>query len=137
MHPRFDFTFSYWIFGWFILYMLNIIPYNPKIWLILALTYVILFVSFVSIAYRKDWFLIIQELIINTIIKIIPIWILYKTKTTVHDFLFGILLFIIFGMYMFFQLGSISQIKKYNVYIWNKMIHNEIYTPLLYYLSKK
>jgi len=137
MHPRFDFTFSYWIFGWFILYRLNIIPYNPKLWLILALIYVILFFSFVSIVYRKDWVLIIQELCINTIIKVIPLWILYKTKTTLHDFLFGIFLFIIFGMYMFLQLGSISQIKNYNLSIWNKMIHNEIYTPLLYYLYEK
>ena len=36
MSTRIDFTFSYWIFAWFILYQLNIIKYNPKIFLILA-----------------------------------------------------------------------------------------------------
>ena len=27
---RIDFIFSYWIFGWYVLYMLQVVPYNPK-----------------------------------------------------------------------------------------------------------
>ena len=27
---RFDFVFSYWIFAWYILYICNIVKYNPK-----------------------------------------------------------------------------------------------------------
>ena len=136
MHPRFDFTFSYWIFAWFLLYMLGIIPFNPKTWFILATIYLILFFSYVSFVYRIDNFYILFEIIINFFIKIIPILILYNTKTTWYDFLFGIFLFIVFGIYLFIQLGSFSKIKKYHKFLWNKKIHNEIYTPLLYYYYK-
>ena len=34
---RFDFAFSYWIFAWFIFYYYKIVPYSPKIWLIMAI----------------------------------------------------------------------------------------------------
>jgi hypothetical protein len=134
MHPRFDFTFSYWIFGWFIFYMLGIIPYNPKIWLLLGITINILTIAYSYNKYKIDWIIIFYEIIINIFIKIIPIWILYKIKTTLDDFLFGISLFIVYGLYVWFMSGSISNVQKYYNYIWNKKIHNEIYTPLLYYL---
>ena len=34
---RIDLVFSYWILLWYILYILNIIKYNPKIALLLAI----------------------------------------------------------------------------------------------------
>jgi len=134
MHPRFDFTFSYWIFSWFVLYMFGIIPYNPKIWLLLGLS-----VNALSFFYSYntiDWILTFHEIIINIFIKVIPIWILYKTKTNYQDFLFGIVLFIIYGLYVYIQAGSIENIQKYYNYIWNKKKNNEISTPLLYYYYK-
>jgi hypothetical protein len=114
--------------------MLGIIPYNPKIWLLLGITINILTIAYSYNKYKIDWIIIFYEIIINIFIKIIPIWILYKIKTTLDDFLFGISLFIVYGLYVWFMSGSISNVQKYYNYIWNKKIHNEIYTPLLYYL---
>ena len=31
MYIRSDYIFSYWIFLWFILYLLKLVPYNPKL----------------------------------------------------------------------------------------------------------
>ena len=137
MHPRFDFTFSYWIFGWFVLYMVGIIPYNPKIWLIIGLTANILGALYTAMNHKIIWSRIFNYFFVNFFIKIIPIWILYKTKTTLYDFLFGIILFIVFGLYLWVKRGSISKIRKYQKYIWNKKMHNEISTPLLYYYYYK
>ena len=137
MHPRFDFTFSYWIFSWFILFIFGIIPFNPKPWLLLGLSVNILSYFYSFTQYNIDWILIVHEIIINIFIKVIPIWILYKYKTTLYDFLFGILLFIIYGFYVWFICGSISNMRKYQTYIWNKKMNNEISTPLLYYLYYK
>jgi hypothetical protein len=137
MHPRFDFTFSYWIFSWFILYTLGIIPFNPKQWLLLGLTINVISFFYTIVQYNIDWILLFHEIIINIFIKIIPIWILYKSKTTLYDFLFGIFLCLLYIFYLWFSCGSITNIRKYQNYIWNKKIHNEISTPLLYYLYYK
>ena len=32
-----DLLFSYWIISWYVLYEINVIKYNPKFWLIIAL----------------------------------------------------------------------------------------------------
>jgi|LakMenE01Jun11ns_1017448.scaffolds.fasta_scaffold9241442_2 hypothetical protein len=137
MHPRFDFTFSYWIFGWFVLYMFGIIPYNPKLWLMIGLTANILGVLYTVMNHKIIWSHIFNYFFVNFFIKIIPIWILYKTKTTTRDFTFGIFLLVLLGLYMWIQLRSISKIVEYINYIRKGHVNDEIYTPLLYYLSKK
>jgi hypothetical protein len=103
MHPRFDFTFSYWIFSWFILYTLGIIPFNPKQWLLLGLTINVISFFYTIVQYNIDWILLFHEIIINIFIKIIPIWILYKSKTTLYDFLFGIFLCLLYIFYLWFS----------------------------------
>lgn len=136
MHPRFDFTFSYWIFGWFVLYMLGIIPYNPKIWLMIGLTINILSVILTLMHNKIIWRNVLNYLFVNFFIKLIPIWILYKTKTTIRDFTFGIFLFFLLGLYMWIQLGSISKMVEYINDILKRHINNKIATPLLYYYYK-
>jgi hypothetical protein len=136
MHPRFDFTFSYWIFGWFVLYMVGIIHYNPKIWLIIGLTANILGALYTAMNHKIIWSRIFNYFFVNFFIKIIPIWILYKTKTTIQDFTFGIFLLFLLGLYMWIQLGSISKILEYINDICKRHVDDKIYTPVLYYLSK-
>jgi len=71
---RFDFILSYWIFIWWILYMLGIVKYNPKLFLIIALiTNIIVF--FVKL---KNNLNIFPLLIVVFITKIIPLYTLRK-----------------------------------------------------------
>jgi hypothetical protein len=139
MYPRFDFTFSYWIFAWFILYIFHLIPYNPKLWLILSLFVNIFTFIYVKLRYNISPIFntsLFLYFIINFFIKVIPIWLLYSTKTKLKDFLFGFVIFILFFLYMWIQLKSISKIKQYFNIIWHNKIHNKIYTPLIYFLHK-
>ena len=68
---RIDYIFSYWIFLWWILYMLKIVKYNPKLAILLGIieNSVILIHK---IAYKK-YCSLLPFIIINTIIKIISI----------------------------------------------------------------
>jgi hypothetical protein len=73
---RFDFILSYWIFIWWILYMLGIVKYNPKLFLIIALiTNIIVF--FVKL---KNNLNIFPLLIVVFITKIIPLYTLRKIE---------------------------------------------------------
>jgi hypothetical protein len=67
---RFDFILSYWIFIWWILYMLGIVKYNPKLFLIIALiTNIIVF--FVKL---KNNLNIFPLLVVVFIIKLFPLY---------------------------------------------------------------
>ena len=117
--PRFDLTFSYWIFVWFLIYYCVslasfyttapsspspeeskdsedektwTIP-NPKIWLIIGLSCNFAFVT-LMIYYRASLRYIFMFLFINCIIKMIPIWLLRDTPWLWRDFWAGVALFI-------------------------------------------
>jgi hypothetical protein len=68
---RVDFILSYWIFVWWILYMLGIIEYNPKLFLIIALiTNIIVF----FIKFKNKYHNIFLFLIVVFITKVIPLY---------------------------------------------------------------
>jgi len=69
---RSDFVFSYWIFTWFILYLLKIVPYSPKFVIILGIIEN-LFVFMYMIFYKSPIYNIIKFIIINILIKVIPL----------------------------------------------------------------
>jgi hypothetical protein len=133
MYPRVDFTFSYWIFGWFILYIFHIIQYNPKIWLILGLFFNLLYLLYLFLIrhyFNKD---VILYIIINIFIKVIPIWLLRNSKSNMYDFIFGFFILFLLFLYMFIQLKSFSTIIEYYRYLWN---NKNITTPLIYIIHK-
>ena len=90
---RIDYIFSYWIFLWWILYMLKIVKYNPKLAILLGIieNSVILIHK---IAYKK-YCSLLPFIIINTIIKIIPLLTLLDTELTQDDVIFTCVLFVI------------------------------------------
>jgi len=126
---KFEYTFSYWIFAWFLLYYFKITKYNPKIWLVIAL--VINIFQQIFRIYKKDYIRIILFTIINFFIKILPLYLLRNTKYKFIDFIAGCILFIVFFLFMFYRLGSVANIIKYFNNLKNAQKHNKPSTPLI------
>ena len=77
---------TYWFFIWFLLFILNITSANP-FW-ILIITYIITFMEFLYLIYRKaNSYNLKKFMIINVIFKVIPILIiLIKTNFEIPIF---------------------------------------------------
>jgi len=99
MNLRFDFGFSYWIFVWYIFYVYKLTSYNPKIALMLALIENAI-TLFSMIYYKNKLFYIIFFCILNTFIKVLPIWYLWNTAFRWIDFYASVALFIVFLIWL-------------------------------------
>lgn len=64
---------SYFIFVWYLLFIAGIVPYNPFWWLVIALV-VNIWTIIQMMYYRNDFLIIFLFILINMIIKIIPIY---------------------------------------------------------------
>ena len=96
---RIDFIFSYWLFFWFLLYKFNITNYNPYIGLIIGL--IVNTIMFILFLKYKNYYKALLFIIINTIIKIIPIYILRDSKTSKKDIYALFILYIIYSIYKY------------------------------------
>jgi hypothetical protein len=93
---RMDLILSYWLFAWFILYALGIVEANPK--LILMIGFVVNMMM-LAIKVVKRSRTVIPFIIINTIIKVIPLVMLMHTEaitaTNIEATVIVLLLFLI------------------------------------------
>jgi hypothetical protein len=121
MNIRLDFGFSYWLFIWYILYQLKFTLYNPKIGLLLALLENV--ITLLAMVYYKNKLLyIIVFCLLNTFIKVIPIWTLWNTAYKWSDFYAAIALFLVFSIWLSIhnlnfiklEIDMFSEIKKGN-----------------------
>jgi hypothetical protein len=111
--------FSYWIFVWFILYYFKLTKYNPL--LILIIGYIITFGELLYLIFMgAKRYNIIKFTIINIIIKLIPILLIYNTKTTYKDLIIGLYMFLIYLITM-----AIIKIDPYKFY--KTMINTYLY----------
>jgi hypothetical protein len=140
IEPRFEFTFSYWIFAWFLIYYIGFIKYNPKIWLIIGLFQNIFggIVTGVVYKYIPPYIDIFLHVLINTFIKVIPILLLWNTPLTMVDFIAGLVLFLVMFLWMYIRLGSVKAIMQYinTMNSQHTMVEKKTLTPLIYYLHK-
>ena len=118
--------FSYWLVLWYVLYELRYVKYNPKFWLIFAL--VINIFELFGMLYFKRFFMAFTFLIAITIIKIIPIFLLRNTVIYNRDIIFGLLLFIIYNGWLYYNNYSLYKLF-YKMYISIKTNNNEL--PLM------
>ena len=95
-----DRFFSIWIFLYTILYFLGIFPYNPVILISIALIFFI-FSLFIIIPRLNQRSLLIYYITINTIGKIIPLFIIMNRKITIYDIIFTISFILLYVAYMF------------------------------------
>lgn len=125
---RMDAIFSYWLFLWFLLYIFKITSYNPYFGLVIGL--IINILMLIIYLYYKNYYKAFLFVIVNIIIKVIPLYILRKSKIMKKDIYAFIILYIIYLLYCY-----ILQINIYNFDI-NRFADKKINTPFSFYLDK-
>ena len=132
--PRFDYVFSYWIFIWFIGYKLHIIPYNPKLFLSIALLEN-LFYLWLMFYYHNSSLYILLFVLLNVVIKVLPLLLLWNTPTIskIQDILFGLFLILFYFIWLVINKVNIIQ-SLFSSY--NGIKNNKPVTPFIYYVSK-
>jgi hypothetical protein len=139
---RLDFIFSYWIFLWFVLYKLtNIIKYSPKFIIILGI--IENFGLLLYLIYKKSsYYNITKFIIINTFIKIIPLYLIINDKIILRDVIASIILFLIYLLWLFINNKFEFIFNGYNDliigYTTNKTSKKQTFISYLYeYLYRK
>jgi hypothetical protein len=92
---RADLVFSYWIYLWYILYAFKITKFSPKFPLILGLIdNIVMLILMLVYGTSKDT--IFYFIIINTLIKAVPLYYLRNEVIKWRDIYFTTFLFILF-----------------------------------------
>ena len=129
---RVDLVFSYWVYVWFVLYFLNYTKYSPKIALILGLIDNIVML-FLMIVWSTSLKTIIWFIIINTLIKVVPLYYLRNESFKMKDIYFTIGLFLIYIIWLHINSQSlVGNIKT----IYNSLLYGKNETPFMNLLSK-
>ena len=97
---RFDFTFSYWIFIWYVLYILRLTTFTPKIALVLGVIHNIL-LWLIMFYYKNDWIHIVTFFLVNLCIKGIPLWTVRNDPYRWKDFYALVVYFLIYVAWVF------------------------------------
>lgn len=105
--PRVDLFFSYWVFFWFILYYFQLVPYNPKWFLVIGLMLNIMLILGM-IWYSNSWLHVAFFVFVNSLTKAVPVWLIWETVSKWEDFAFGVGLGMLYVMYFRFIMGSFS-----------------------------
>jgi len=127
-----DLVFSYWVYFWFILYAFKITNYSPKFPLTLGLIHNIIMLS-LMLMYGTSKRTIFYFIIINTLIKVAPLYYLRNEPFMMKDIIFTILLFAIFIIWL--------HINRHTLYGNAKLIHNSLLygqdkTPFMSLINK-
>ena len=113
-----DLLLSNWIFVWFVLYLLCIIPYSPKL-IILAGFGIIVFMIIYLYIKNASRYNLLKFIILNILMKIIPLIVLYNIPITENDYYFSIAIFIIYLFWLDVNETNIVEVyqKLTNYYI--------------------
>jgi hypothetical protein len=129
---RVDLVFSYWIYVWFVLYIFKYTIYSPKIALTLGLIDNIVML-FLMIIWSTSLKTIIWFIIINTLIKVVPLYYLRKEPYRIKDVYFTGSLFLIYIIWL--HINSQSLVGNIKV-IHNSLLYGKNETPFMNLLSK-
>lgn len=99
---RIDKLLSAWIVVYSIFYILHMVPYNPIILLILAFLFTIISSIYIYVNYvnTDEYDMLILYIIINCILKLIPILIIIQNKLNKQDIIFTWIFLLIYFIYM-------------------------------------
>lgn len=129
---RADLVFSYWIYLWYVLYAFKITTYSPKFPLIIGLIdNIIMFVLMLAYGTSKET--MFYFIIINTLIKVVPLYYLRNEVIKLKDIYFTIFLFVIFIFWI--HLNSQSLIGNIKI-IHDSLIYGQNKTPFMAILYK-
>lgn len=128
---RFDLIFTYWMFLWYVLYLLKIIPYNPTFSLMIG--FLGTFIIFVILLfYPVKWYiyLFVLQMLVIKFFFIYTVYSPVKKENIIQTLLFLFL----YLCWLFFCKYNIYDIYSYIIYCF---IHNKVSnTPELYLLKK-
>ena len=129
---RADLVFSYWIYIWFILYELQIIDYSPKFPLILGVIYNVIMLIFMTL-YGTSRRTIFYFIVINTLIKVLPLYYLREESIRMSDIYFTGGLFLLFVFWLHLNKQSlVGNIKL----IHDSLLYGKDQTPFMALLNK-
>ena len=106
---RSDILFSSWIFSWYLLFIFNYTKYSPKLVLIFGIIHNIFLLIFMII-YKNNIINIINFFIINTLIKVIPLWTLRNNKR--YDVIASIIIFSIYLFWLYLNNINFYELTK-------------------------
>lgn len=128
---RADLVFSYWIYAWFILYELQIIEYSPKFPLILGIIHNLIMLIFMLL-YGTSRRTIFYFIVINTLIKVIPLYYLRNEPIKLNDIYFTCGLFLLFVFWLHLNEQSlVGNIKL----IHDSLLYGKEQTPFMALLN--
>ena len=129
---RADLVFSYWIYLWYILYAFKITTFSPKFPLILGLIDNIIMLGFMLV-YGTSRVTIFYFILINTLIKVVPLYYLRFEELKMKDIYFTVVLFTIFVLWLHINKQSlIGNIKV----IHDSLLYGQNKTPFMALLNK-
>jgi drug/metabolite transporter (DMT)-like permease len=129
---RADFVFSYWIYVWYILYRFHWTKESPKFALLLGLLYNVLMLI-LMIYYGSSYTTIFMFLVINTVIKIIPLIYLREETIQGKDWLATLVLFGVFVGWLHLHKQNLVGNSKL---IHDSLLQNKHATPFMNLLTK-
>ena len=129
---RADLVFSYWIYVWFILYVFKITIYSPKFAIILGAidNFIMLTLMFLYGTSSKS---ITYFIIINTFIKVLPLYYLRTQQMKLNDIYFTGGLFVVFIIWLHINEQSlIGNIKL----VHDSLLYNKSQTPFMHLVEQ-
>ena len=130
---RIDIFFTSWIIIWFILYYINLFPYNPKIVVISALI-VCIIILFTMIYNNVNKLYICSFISILLLTKLLPYYFLKDTICNEIDIYFSIIIFMIYLIYLKILFGNVSDVLN-KTYIKNICYGEKAPLPLKLFYS--
>ena len=129
---RADLVFSYWIYLWYILYAFKITDFSPKFPLIIGLIDNIIMLL-LMLVYGTSRETIFYFLIINTLIKVVPLYYLRNEPIKLKDIYFTVFLFIVFVGWL--HLNKQSLVGNLKI-IHDSLLYGQDKTPFMALLNK-
>lgn len=128
---RVDLVFSYWIYAWYILYTFRITDYSPKFALILgAIDNIGLFI--LMLLYGTSNETIFYFIIVNFLIKGLPLYFLRNETLLKKDIYFTILLFGLFLIWLHINKQSLIGNMKL---IYESLLYSKNKTPFMAFIQ--
>ena len=129
---RADLVFSYWIFAWFILYEFRFTEYSPKFPLILGVIDNLIMLV-LMILYGTSRQTIFYFILINTLIKVMPLYYLRNESIRLNDIYFTCGLFLLFVFWLHLnEQNLVGNIKL----IHDSLLYGKDETPFMSLLKK-
>ena len=129
---RADLVFSYWIYLWYALYAFRITYFSPKFPLILGLIDNIIMLVLMLI-YGTSKETIFYFILINTIIKVIPLYYLRNETIKMRDIYFTIFLLMVFVVWLHLNKQSLFGNIKI---IHDSLLYGQGKTPFIALLNE-